>query len=498
MRIGIIALLQESNTFIGRPTTLAHFEQELLLTGEAVRERLAGTHHEIAGMFHALEEEGAEAAPIFAARAVPFGVIETAAIHRLLETMFEQLAKAGPLDGVLVAPHGATVSEPFPDVDGHWLSELRSRVGPDVPIIGTIDAHANLSAAMVAATDALIAYRTNPHLDQRARGIDAGRLIVETLRGKVRPTMAATFPPLAINIERQHTAEEPCRSAYEFADAQLANEKLLFNSIVLGFPYADVPEMGSSAIAVTDADPDLAQRLAGELAGYLWHHREEFAGEFVSIDEALDRAASWRGPVCLLDMGDNIGGGSPGDGTLLARALHERKLPKSFVCLCDAEAVAQSQAMGEWGTGRFQVGGKTDNRHGPPLECEATVVGLYEGHFEETQPRHGGFTHIDQGPTAVIRTDDNLTIMLTSRRTPPFSLRQLTAHGIMPDDFHLLVAKGVNAPIAAYKEVCKHFIRVNTPGCTTADIERLSYRYRRRPMFPFERDFEWKPNGNSL
>jgi microcystin degradation protein MlrC len=340
----------------------------------------------------------------------------------------------------------------------------------------------------VAATDALIAYRTNPHLDQRARGIDAGRLMVETLRGKVRPTMAASFPPMAINIERQHTSEEPCRSAYEFADGQLANEKLLFNSIVLGFPYADVPEMGSSSIAVTDGDPDLAQRMADELAGYLWKNREAFAGEFVGIDEALDRAAGWRGPVCLLDMGDNIGGGSPGDGTLLAQAIHERKLPKAFVCLCDAEAVSQAQAMGEWGSGRFSMGGKTDDRHGRPLECEATVVGLYDGKFEEPQPRHGGFTSIDQGPTAVVRTDHGLTIMLTSRRTPPFSLRQLTEHGIVPEEFQLLVAKGVNAPVAAYKEVCKHFVRVNTPGCTTADIERLDYRRRRRPMFPWERE----------
>jgi microcystin degradation protein MlrC len=495
MRIGIIALLQESNTFIGRPTTLDHFEQELLATGGAVRERLAGTHHEVAGMFHALDEAGEEAVPIFAARAVPYGVIQADAIESLLAILFGELEKAGPLDGVLVAPHGATVSEPYPDVDGHWLSELRRRVGPNTPIIGTLDAHANLSPAMIAAADALIAYRTNPHLDQRARGIDAARLIMDTVRGKVRPTMAAAYPPLAINIEKQHTAEEPCHSAYRFADEQLQNDKLLFNSIVLGFPYADVPEMGSSAIAVTDNDPQLAEKLARELAGYLWDHRDAFAGHFVSIDEALDRAAGLRGPVCLLDMGDNIGGGSPGDGTLLAIAMHERKLPRALVCLCDAEAVAQAQAMGEWGTGRFRVGGKTDERHGPPLQCEATVVGLYDGHFEEPQPRHGGFTRIDQGPTAVIRTDDGLTIMLTSRRTPPFSLRQLTAHGIIPEDFHLLVAKGVNAPVAAYKEVCKHFIRVNTPGCTTADIEKLQYVHRRRPMFPWERDCGWEPSG---
>src|SRR3954470_23844247 len=232
MRIGIIALLQESNTFVGQPTTLAHFEQELLAVGDEVRHRLAGTHHEVAGMFHALDEVGEEAVPIFAARAVPFGVIQAAAIERLLEIMFAEVGKAGKLDGILVAPHGATVSEPYPDVDGHWLSELRRRVGPDVPIIGTLDAHANLSPAMIAATDALIAYRTNPHLDQRARGIDAARMLIDTLRGKLRPTMAAPFPPLAINIERHHTAEEPCLAAYKFADEQLSNEKLLMNSIL--------------------------------------------------------------------------------------------------------------------------------------------------------------------------------------------------------------------------------------------------------------------------
>jgi microcystin degradation protein MlrC len=487
MRIGIIALLQESNTFIGQPTTLTHFEQELLATGKTVRERLAGTHHEVAGIFHALDEAGEEAVPIFAARAVPFGVIEAAAVEQLLAMMFAAIVKAGKLDGVLVAPHGATVSATYPDLDGHWLGELRRRVGPDVPIIGTLDPHANLSSAMVQAATALIAYRTNPHLDQRARGIDAARLMIDTVRGKIRPTMAAAFPPLAINIEKQHTAEEPCHSAYRFADEQLENEKLLMNSIILGFPYADVSEMGSSAIAVTDDDPQLAQQLASELGGYLWKHRDEFAGDFISIDDALDKATGLRGPVCLLDMGDNVGGGSPGDATPLAVAIHERGIPKSFVCICDAEAVALAQAAGEWGTCHFRVGGKVD-KTGPPLECEATVAGLYDGRFEEPQPRHGGFTQMDQGPTAVIHTDHGLTIMLTSRRLPPFSLRQLTAHGVLPEDFHVLVAKGVNAPVAAYKEVCKHFIRVNTPGCTTADIEHLPYKHRRKPMFPWERE----------
>jgi microcystin degradation protein MlrC len=491
MRIGIIALLQESNTFVSRGTRLEHFQEELLASGEAVREKLAGTHHEVGGMFHALESERAEAVPIFAARALPFGVVEKRAIEALMEQMFAALDAAGDVDGVLVAPHGATVSQPWPDVDGHWLTELRRRLGPNKPIIGTLDLHANLSPAMVAAADALIAYRTNPHLDQRARGIDAARMMIRTLRGTIRPTMAASFPPLVINIEKQHTAEEPCQGLYRLADLQLADERVLSNSILLGFPYADVPEMGSSAVVVTDGEPQLADQLAAQLGEVLWNHRQEFEGEFVGIDEALNKAASLTGPVCLLDMGDNVGGGSPGDGTLLAQAIHDRQLPRSLAIIHDAEAVAQAQAMGEWGTGTFTIGGKADKLHGPPLKVDATVLGLYDGRFEEAHPRHGGIKSFDQGPTAVVRTDAGLTLILNSRRTPPFSLRQVSSCGLEAAEFHLLVAKGVNAPVAAYREVCKHFIRVNTPGCTTADLSLLTYYHRRRPLFPLEREFDW-------
>ena len=124
MRVGIIALLQESNTFLREPTTLARFEEDLLADGEEVRRRLAGTHHEVGGFFEGLAAAGAEAVPVFAARALPFGVVTAEAFAALLARMFAALDRAGPLDGVLVAPHGATVSGSHPDADGHWLSEL--------------------------------------------------------------------------------------------------------------------------------------------------------------------------------------------------------------------------------------------------------------------------------------------------------------------------------------------------------------------------------------
>ncbi len=493
MRVGIIALLQESNTFLPEPTTFEKFEQDLLLTGEAVRERLAGTHHEVGGFFEGLAEAGIEAAPIFAARALPFGVVTADAFDRLLEILFTELEKAGTLDGVLVAPHGATVSASHPDADGHWLSQLRDRLGPDVPIIGTLDPHANLSPRMVGACSALIAYRTNPHLDQKERGLEAARLMVRTLRGEVKPTQAAAFPPITINIESQLTAEPPCLPLYQLAEQMRTRPGVLSTSILLGFPYADVAEMGSSVLVVTDNDPALAQNLASELAGYLWTHRQEFAGRLIAIPEALDRAAKLEGPICLLDMGDNVGGGSPGDGTHLAHALRARGLSPSFICLFDPEPVNQADAAGVEARVPLRVGGKAHPTSGAPLEATFTVVSLGDGRFEEPQPRHGGFRFFDQGRTAVVRSDDGLTVMLTSRRMTPFSLHQLTSQGVDPGAFRCLVAKGVHAPVAAYAPVCRHLLRVNTPGVTTADVTALAFHHRRRPMFPFEADTVWQP-----
>ena len=139
----------------------------------------------------------------------------------------------------------------------------------------------------------------------------------------------------------------------------------------------------------------------------------------------------------------------------------------------------------------LSIGGKTDQLHGEPFVADVTVRSLHDGVFRESEVRHGGFTVFDQGRTAIVETDNGLTIMITSRRALPFSLKQLTAFGLEPKSFKALVAKGVNAPLAAYRPVCPTLIRVNTPGVTTADMNQLTFHHRRRPMFPFEPETTW-------
>ncbi|HIE97206.1 MAG: M81 family metallopeptidase [Fuerstiella sp.] len=491
MRIGVIALLHESNTFLTQPTSLDSFRENLLVTGEPVQAALADAHHEVGGFFAGLAAADVQAVPLFAARALPSGRVTADAFAQLVEQLLATVNGADRLDGILVAPHGATVSEVYPDADGRWLHAVRQTVGPDLPMIGTLDAHANLSQQMVDSCDALVAYRSNPHLDQRERGIEAARLMVRTMRGEIRPTMAACFPPLAISIERQCTDEPQLRPLYDLADAQLKDNRVLSNSILLGFPYSDVAEMGSATIVVTDGNEALAEESARDLGRMMWDMRADLHGEFVSINQALDQCATASDRVCLLDMGDNVGGGSAADGTELLAAIHARGVGPTFGCLFDPPSVAACGEAGPGGRVSLMAGGKSDGIHGAPIKLDATVVSLHDGRFREPQPRHGGITEFDQGRTAVCRTDGGLTLMLTSRRMVPFSLQQLISCDVDPVSFRILVAKGVNAPIAAYREVCGTFIRVNSIGSTCADMSRLEYRHRRRPLFPLEPDAEW-------
>ena len=492
-RIGILALIQESNTFLRGATTLKDFEDEVLLTGDDVRRRFATAHHEIRGFFDELAHRDVEVVPLFAARALPFGTINAETFEALMQMMFEQLQHAGRIDGLLVAPHGATVAASYPDTDGEWLTRVRKFVGPHVPIIGTLDPHGNLSQRMVVATDALISYRTNPHIDQENRGLEAAQLMIRTLQRQVRPVQAACFPPMAMNIERQCTTESPCRELVACFEDVRGRPGVLSASLMLGFPYADVEEMGSATLVVTDGQTELAQRLANELGQEMWNRRQGLAGTFLQVEDAIAQAARMPGPVCLLDMGDNVGGGSPGDGTWIAHELIRTGIGPAFVCIDDAAAVCAAEETGVGKTARFSVGGRSDDLHGAPLKADFTVQQLADGHYSESEVRHGGITDFDQGRTAILTTGCGLTVMVTSKRTPPFSLLQLLTFGLDPRQFQILVAKGVNAPLAAYAAVCPSILRVNTRGVTVADMTQLSFRRRRQPMFPFEPATNWSP-----
>lgn len=496
MRIGILGLLHESNTFVATKTTLANFKADLFLEGKEILQSLSTSHHEIGGFIRGLQRSnvlGIELVPLAVYRATPSGPIEKSCFIALTTRILRALDDAPSLDGLLVAAHGAAVAEEFPDADGAWLALVRAAVGPDIPIIATLDPHGNLSPQMVDACNALIAYRSNPHLDQSQRGEEAANLLIQSLLGKINPVMRASFPPLVINIERQLTTAEPLASIYKIADRQLQREGILGNSIFLGFPYSDVDKMGAATLAISDSDPQLAQAAADELAYTLWEQRSELKGVLVSVSQAIDQVRQEpKKRFCLLDMGDNVGGGSPADGTTIARAMLEHPVGKAFICIYDPEVAMICSAQDPGVLIQAHVGGKTDTSHGSPLELNLELVSVHSGLFSESKPRHGGIVKFDQGISVVAKIlGSDLTLLITSKRMVPFSLEQLRSCHIDPTAFRVLVAKGVHAPVAAYREVCDKFIRVNTPGSTCADLNHFPFQSRRKPLYPFEEGCSW-------
>jgi microcystin degradation protein MlrC len=492
-RIGIAGFLHESNTFSPLPTTRHEFEQTSLTKGEDLVKRWEGSHHELGGFLDGAKAGDFIAIPLMATYAIPGGTIRNADFESLADEMMDVLKSSLPLDGLLIALHGATVAEKFPDADGELTFRIRQVLGTGIPIIGTLDLHANVSRKMIANTDALVAYRSNPHLDQRDRGLEASRLMSLTLQDRLSPVQACETPPLLINITNQYTNKPPASYLYQDLEDVLQWPGILSASIAMGFYYSDVEEMGASFLAVADGDFALASKAAKWIARRAWERRADFLGDAFLPQDAVTRAgAASKGPVILMDVGDNIGGGSPGDSTILFAEVLRQQITNGLVVLYDPQGVSNCIQTGVGSEISLKVGGKTDRQHGSPIEVTAKLKSISDGIFVENKIRHGGWAMNDQGLTAVLETAEKHTIVLTSRRMAPFSIEQLLSLGIKPELKRLIIVKGVIAPRAAYEPIAAQIITVDTAGSTSANPANFHYQHRRVPLYPLEMEAEYE------
>jgi microcystin degradation protein MlrC len=492
-RVGIAGFLHESNTFLHVPTTYQLFQQASLTVGNALLERWRGTHHELGGFIAGAEDFGFEPVPLMATYAMPSGALTGDTFDRIAGELLASLEAALPLDGVLLALHGATVAENFPDADGEILRRFRAALGPDVPLINTLDLHANVSQQMIAHANATVMYRSCPHLDQRDRGREAAQILMRTMAGEIRPVQWLEAPPLLINMGRQYTGVSPARELYADAEETARQPGMISASIAMGFYFADVAEMGASFLAVADGDMQLARTAARRMADRAWNCRGEFQIELPSVQEAVRLAGeSGKTPVVLMDVGDNVGGGSPGDSTILLAEILRQQFRNSLVVLYDPAAARACAQAGVRRSIELDAGGKTDDRHGAPVRIRGRIRTLSDGLFFETQVRHGGWGAGDQGLTAVIETEEQHTIVLTSHRMAPMSLEQILSLGIKPERKQMIVVKGVVAPRAAYEPIAAEIILADTPGATSADPSRFAYEARRKPLFPLELDARYR------
>jgi microcystin degradation protein MlrC len=250
--------------------------------------------------------------------------------------------------------------------------------------------------------------------------------------------------------------------------------------------------MGMSFLVVADRDLDRAREEARRLARRAWEMRERFQGDTLSPTQALHHAMrAPKGPVVLMDVGDNIGGGSPADSTILLAEARRLGATGLLQTLYDPEAVQACARAGVGSTLTLAVGGKTDDRHGRPVEVTGKVRLLHEGKFEDTRPTHGGGRYFDQGLTAVLDTLDRHTLVLNAKRCGNTSIEQMYSLGLRPEGYQIVIAKGVQSPRPAYEPIAAEIVLVNTPGVTTSDLSFFRYERRRRPLYPFEPEAEY-------
>jgi microcystin degradation protein MlrC len=492
LRIATAGFQHESNTFAASPASLDKWRRAGILEGDAIRREYATSQATLAGFFDACAEAGdVELVPLVFTRLTPMGAMTAEAIDYILERCLGAIRDHGPWDAVLLPQHGAAVSDPYPDADGEYVRRVRELVGPKVPIGLALDMHANVSRQMVDNADVTTVYQTNPHVDAREQAMHCARLIIRQLRGEIRPRTAIRMPPLLVNILNQGTADAPMRDLLRVADEQRRRPGVLSVSVVEGYPYADVAEMGMSFICVSDGDPALADDVAATLEAAAWSMREALNTGGVRIEAALERARQVNArPVAIFDVGDNVGGGSPADSTLILHAARRMGVGDLLQALCDPEAVEACRRAGIGGRVDLAVGGKTDDRHGAPFPVKGVITALSDGRYEETGPTHGGFRFFDDGPSAALKTDDGYRLVLTTHPGGTASLQQFRTLGIEPTEAKIIVAKGVHSPRPAMEPIAKDLIWCATPGVTTADLTTFTYRNRRVPIFPLERDFD--------
>ncbi len=308
--------------------------------------------------------------------------------------------------------------------------------------------------------------------------------MVRTLRREIRPAQALVKPPVIVNIMVHDTSTGPLQKL--LTEARLAEQQpgILSVSVLPGFAYADVPQMGPSVVVVADGDAGLAKREAERLGALLWDLRRDLVrplpGPEAAVTEALKAP---RLPVVLVDTGDNVGGGSAGDGTIVFAEILRQGGTDSVCCLYAPDEAQECIRAGVGQDVRLRVGGKIDRLHGEPLAVEGKVRVLHDGTYLETQARHGGRRVNHMGATALVELSNRNLLVLNSQRHPPFSLGQLTCLGIEPRCQRLLVVKAAIAYKAAYLPIAGTIIEIDTPGLTAVNPSRFAYK-NIRALFP--------------
>jgi microcystin degradation protein MlrC len=496
MRIAIGQLWQETNTFNPLPTTRADFEAFGVLRGEAVVCEMAATN-ELGGFIQSLRQwpEKPEIVGLVRLPAWPSGPATAATFDWLKHEIIAALTAALPIDGLLLALHGALVAEEHPDVEGEILAAVRRVVGPNVPVVATLDLHAHVTPQMAAAADALVLYHTIPHVDVFETGQRGAAVLRRLLVERARPVTAFARVPCVLPAERANT-ESPgnISAALKRRLQELESRReILTAGIATVQPWLDVPDLGSAVVITTAGDEPLAESLCAELAAELWRHREAYLPELAPLAEAVALAhANRAGLVVLSDAADATTSGAPGDSVWVLQELLRYDWPGPvLVTVVAPEIVAAAEQLGIGQSWSGEIGGLRDRRFGIRIPLAAQIENLFDARFI-INGHLGKNLAIDMGRSAVLRVDQ-VRVVVTSRSGPHFAPELFQAAGLDPFAAALVVAKSPAGFRAVYGSLAAAIYSVRAPGCAPSDFWKYDYRQISRPLWPWAEISDWQP-----
>lgn len=496
MRIAVGQLTQETNTFNPLPTTRDDYETFGVYRGEELLAKMAETS-EVGGFIQSLRRWPERPDIIGLARmmAWPSGRVTREAFAWQVNEMRSALHAALPVDAVLLSLHGALAAENEPDVSGAVLAAVRGAIGPHVPLVATLDLHANVTQRMVRTADALVLFHTAPHIDVFETGERGAALLRRMLVEGARPVTAWQKLPMVVPAERANT-QDPASVSFDYRQrlqAREADRRFLAAGLAPVQPWLDVPELGTGVVVVADGDAEAARAACAELAAEVWDRRREYLPDLVPVEEAVRQARnSPGGLVVLSDSADATTSGALGDSNWVLRELVKYDWPRgALVTLVAPEVVSQAATAGVGAQITATLGGVRDAKFSRPLSMPVRVERLFDarfilsGHLARNLP-------IDMGPSAVLRAG-GVRIVATSRSGPHFAPQLFQAAGLDPFAVNVLVAKSPCGFRAAYAERAEKIVVVQAPGCAPADFWRYPYHAIPRPLWPWDEIAAWKP-----
>ena len=499
-RIALLGIHLESNAF-APPTTEADFRSLCHLEGAAMLAEAAkpspAMPAEMAAFIRAWVQRGAwTPVPILIAAAEPGGPVEHGFLETMLAGIRQRLSAALPVDGVYISNHGAMTSTQLFDADTLVFRVVRELVGPAVPIVATLDLHANVSDDMVALADLIVAYRTNPHVDQRERGAEAAQLL-GALLGGARFFKAFVRLPLTPPTVSLLTAAGPYADVINEGQARARERPEIVNvSVTAGFVFADTPGTGF-AVLVSARSRDAADRLARELASRAWRERARFEVKLTSLEAAV--AAARRAAddpsqpaVLLADVADNPGGGGRGNTTFILEALQTGGVGGALLGnFCDPKLAEEAhyRKVGKRFNATFNRGGHIGFTR--RYMAEARVLALSDGKCVGTRGIWAGRT-LDVGPSAALDLG-GVTVVVTSLRKQCADPVFFTMLGLDPATARVVVVKSRGHFRAGFSELFapERIFEVDAPGLTSPVLGRFKFQHLPRPVFPLDPQTAW-------